>query len=147
MLFSLRGRSVARTVGIGLLAVSCLLGCKKPIPEQKAAEAALSYYHRILEGYPDGLLAAKANNDSLSDEHQEQLKKAFHLFVSDMQRKHQGLKSISISPNVGRRDSLQMSDGSWQHITYAFLLLSFNDSTQEEISVPMVESNGDWFLR
>jgi len=134
-------------LGIGLLALACWVSCsEKRTPEQEAAEAALSYYHRLLEGYPDGLLAAKAN-DSLPDELQEEMKHAFHQFVSDMQHKHQGLKSVSISPNVGRRDSLRKPDGSWQHVTYAFLLLSFNDSTQEEISVPMVESNGDWFLK
>ena len=33
------------------------------------------------------------------------------------------------------------------HLVYAFLLLSYNDSTQEEITVPMVEVNGEWKIK
>ena len=33
------------------------------------------------------------------------------------------------------------------HVVYAFLLLSYGDSTQEEITVPMVNVDGDWKMK
>ena len=57
-----------------------------------------------------------------------------------MESQHGGLQSVAISSNVGRSDSTL-------RLTYAFLLLSFRDSTQEEISVPMVERNGEWLMK
>ena len=70
----------------------------------------------------------------------EQLLQATQLYVDDIQRRHGGLQGVSVSPNVGRRDSTL-------HLTYAFLMLSYNDSTQEEITVPMVDIDGRWCMK
>ena len=40
-----------------------------------------------------------------------------------------------------------MAEDQWQQVVYAFLLLQFRDSTQEEIVVPMVERDGEWVLK
>ena len=53
---------------------------------------------------------------------------------------HGGISEVRISPNVGRRDTTLQ-------LTYAFLLLCFADSTQEEIVVPMVEKDGQWYMK
>ena len=60
--------------------------------------------------------------------------------MADMVSKHGGLTDVAVSPNIGRRDTSI-------HVTYAFLLLSFRDSTQEEIAVPMVEVDGEWRMK
>jgi len=133
---------------IGLMAFTCWVSCSNKLsPEEQAAQAALSYYNRILEGFPDGLQAAKADDGSLPDDYRKQRHLTYHQFVNDIQRQHGGLQSISISPNVARRDSIKAKDGQWQHVTYAFLLFTFRDSTQEEIVVPMVHQNGEWLLK
>jgi hypothetical protein len=134
--------------GCWLLAISCWVSCSEKLsPEEQAAQAALSYYHRILEGYPDGLQAAKADDSDLPDDYRDQRELTFKQFADDIQRQHGGLKAVELSSNPARRDSLKTKDGQWEHVTYAFLLLSFNDSTKEEIVVPMVEHNGEWLLK
>ena len=127
--------------GVGLIVLLLLLvGCQKASPEQQAAEAAKHYYDCLAEGYVEGFVEGKAGVDSLPADYCEQLLQACQLYVKDMQRKHQGLRAVRISPNVGRCDTTH-------HLTHAFLLLSYADSTQEEISVPMMEINGEWRMR
>ena len=94
----------------------------------------------MLEGFPDGFLEGKAGYDSLPADYRQQLMKANEQYLQDIQQHHEGLHAVAISPNVGRRDSTL-------HLVYAFLLLSYNDSTQEEITVPMVEVDGKWKMR
>jgi hypothetical protein len=116
------------------------MGCQEISPEQQAAEAAQGYYQRLLDGYPDGFGAGKAAYDEMPSDYRDQLVKANEQYVKDMQQKHNGLRSVAISPNVGRSDSTL-------NVVYTFLLLSYGDSTQEEVTVPMVQVNGDWKMR
>lgn len=125
---------------IGLMGLMGLLGCQEVSLEQQAAEAAQGYYQRLLDGYPDGFLAGKAAYDEMPSDYRDQLVKANEQYVKDMQQKHNGLRSVAISPNVGRSDSTL-------NVVYTFLLLSYGDSTQEEVTVPMVQVDGDWKMR
>ena len=126
---------------IGLMGLMGLMGCSdEQSPEQQAAEAAQSYYQRLLDGYADGFLAGRAAYDQMPGDYREQLVKANEQYVKDMQQKHNGLRSVAISPNVGRTDSTL-------HVVYTFLLLSYGDSTQEEIIVPMVQVDGEWKMK
>ena len=122
------------------IAMLLFAGCSGQSPEEQAAEAAKGYYERLLEGYPDGFIAGKAVADSLPEDYRQQMTQTVEQYVKDMKARHQGLTSIDVSPNVGRRDTTL-------GITYAFLLLSFADSTQEEIAVPMVQKDGEWKMR
>ena len=127
-------------VVIGLIGLMALIGCHEVNLEQQAAEAAQGYYQLLLDGYPDGFLAGKAAYDEMPSDYRDQLVKANEQYVKDMQQKHNGLRSVAISPNVGRSDSTL-------NVVYTFLLLSYGDSTQEEVTVPMVQVDGDWKMR
>ena len=129
-----------RRVIIGLMALIGLMGCQEVSPEQQAAEAAQGYYQRLLDGYPDGFLAGKAAYDEMPSDYRNQLVKANEQYMKNMQQKHNGLRSVAISPNVGRIDSTL-------NVVYTFLLLSYGDSTQEEVIVPMVQVGSDWKMR
>ena len=132
---------VRRWFVIGLMGLIGLMGCSEELtPEQQAAEAAQSYYQRLLDGYPDGFLVGKANYDQYPSDYRQQLVKANELFMEDMKQKHNGLRAVAVSPNVGRVDTTL-------HVVYTFLLLSFGDSTQEEVTVPMVQVDGEWKMR
>ena len=123
-----------------LLAITAL-ACSSETPEERAAKAALSYYHHLAEGRPAAFLEGKAGTDSLPADYRQQLMAACQQYLTDMTNKHGGISHVEISPNGGRRDSSLQ-------VTYAFLLLSFADSTQEEITVPMVEApGGQWLMR
>ena len=116
-------------VVIGLIGLMGLVGCQEVSLEQQAAEAAQSYYQRLLDGYPDGFLAGKAAYDEMPADYRDQLVKANEQYMKDVEQKHNGLRSVVVSPNVGRIDSTL-------HVVYAFLLLSYGDSTKEEVTVP-----------
>ena len=122
------------------LVLMTMVACSEKTPEERAAHAAQSYYQCLVEDKPDGLLAAKAGYDSLPAAYRHQLAQAYRQYLADIKAKHIALREVRISPNVGLRDSSL-------HLTYAFLLLCFADSMQEEISVPMVEVDGAWKLR
>ena len=129
-----------RRMVTGLMGLMGLVGCQEVSLEQQAAEAAQSYYQRLLDGYPDGFLAGKAAYDEMPADYRDQLVKANEQYMKDVEQKHDGLRSVVVSPNVGRIDSTL-------HVVYAFLLLSYGDSTKEEVTVPMVQVDGDWKMR
>ena len=117
-----------------------LSSCSGSTPEQAAAEAAKSYYDLLREGYYEGFLEGKAGVDSLPVPYCEQLLKVGQQYMADLVRKHKGISEVRISDNVGRTDTSL-------HLTHAFLLLCYGDSTQEEITVPMVEVGGVWKMK
>ena len=88
---------------IGLMALTCWVSCSNKLsPEEQAAQAALSYYNRILEGFPDGLQAAKADDGDLPDDYRKQRHLTYHQFVNDIQRQHGGLPSLDATPSRPR---------------------------------------------
>ena len=109
-------------------------------PEEEAAKAAQSYYALLADNQPAAFLDAKVGADSLPEIYRAQMQKVYEQYISEVNDKHGGIREVSISENVGRCDSTL-------GITYAFLILSFNDSIQEEVTVPMVEQNGVWLMK
>ena len=100
----------------------------------------MAYYQHLVEGYPEGFLEGKVGVDNLPSDYCDQLLAVYKQYIDELQKKHQGLQRVRIADNVGRRDTLQ-------HLMYTFLLLSYGDSTQEEITVPMVEVDGEWKMK
>ena len=124
-----------------LLAIALVcFSCGGSSPEEKAAEAAKGYYDRLAAGFPEDFLEGRAVVDSLPADYCEQLVAVYRKYMADVEVKHGGISEVRISPQVGRRDSTLQ-------LTYAFLLLCFADSTQEEIVVPMVEKDGEWYMK
>ena len=109
-------------------------------PEEQAARAARGYYQCLIDDRPEEFLQGKANADSLPDSYRAQLLKAINQYRAEMLDKHNGLNEVQVSDNVARRDTSL-------NLTYAFLLLCYGDSTEEEITVPMVERDGQWLMK
>ena len=124
------------------MTLSVALGgaCSSVTPEQRAAEAAQSYYQDLMNDRVETFLEGRAGVDILPADYCDQLLEAYQHYVAEIKEKHGGVREIQISPNVGRRDSTLQ-------LTYAFLVLCFNDSTQEEVVVPMVEEDGTWRMK
>jgi hypothetical protein len=108
--------------------------------EEQAAKAAQSYYQLLLDGQTSEFLQGKIGTDSLPEGYRLQLQQMYEQYVSELRTKHDGVSQVCISENVARRDSMLQ-------LTYAFLMLCFGDSTQEEVTVPMVEQNGVWKMK
>ena len=122
-----------------ILNLIALCACSST-PEEQAARAARDYYQCLIDDRPEEFLQGKANADSLPDSYRAQLLKAINQYRAEMLDKHNGLNEVQVSDNVARRDTSL-------NLTYAFLLLCYGDSTEEEITVPMVERDGQWLMK
>ncbi len=109
-------------------------------PEEEAAKAAQSYYMLLADSMPEAFLNARVGADRLPEIYRAQMQKVYEQYICEVNAKHGGIREVRISNNVARHDSAQ-------HLTYAFLMLCFGDSTQEEVMVPMVEVDGKWLMK
>ena len=114
------------------------MGCSNNDNRDLAAEAAKSYYDSLMSGgyayYVDGFLTA----DSIPSAYREQLIVNAKQYVHQAKAAHHGINDIRI---VGSKvDSLTKT-------TNVFLMLCFGDSVNEEVVVPMIESNGVWLMK
>ena len=112
--------------------------CSSPTPEQQAALAAEGYYRHLIAGEYEQFLEGRVGADSLPADYREQLLTGYSQFLAQQQRAHQGIRAVTVSN--ARKDTLT-------DYTTVLLLLSYGDSTQEEIVVPMVHHNGRWRMR
>ena len=119
---------------------SLLWACSSGSPEEQAARAARTYYQHLVDDRPAEFLDGKIGADSLPADYRAQMLAAINQYRADMLDKHEGLSAVEISSNVGRQDTTL-------HLTYAFLLLCYGDSTKEEITVPMVHHDGRWLMK
>ena len=113
-----------------------LVACSTP-PEQQAAESAKACYDLLIEGDAVRFLECKAGTDTLAADYGEQLLAAVRQYLSDVERKHGGLREVRIADDQSTFSASQQST----------LILCYADSTQEAIVVPMVERDGQWVMK
>lgn len=123
---------------IFFLAFLALCACSSPTPEEMASLAAKGYYEHLVNGQYDEFLDGKAGSDSLPDAYRQQLLSGYKQFVSQQNILHNGINEIRVVN--ARRDSIL-------NYTNVFLMLCFGDSTNEQVSVPMIEHNGIWRMK
>ncbi len=121
-----------------LLVFLALCACSSPTPEEMASLAAKGYYEHLLKGEYDKFLEGKAGSDSLPEAYREQLLAGYKQFLSQQNSLHNGINEIRVVN--ARRDSIL-------NYTNVFLMLCFGDSTNEQVSVPMIEHNGSWRMK
>ena len=115
------------------------IGCSSgPTAEERAAQAAKTYYDYLVAGRYEQFLDGRVGADSLPDDYREQLLTSCQQFMAQQTKAHQGISDVRISN--ARTDSLTA-------YVSVFLLLCYADSVQEEIVVPMVEHNGRWCMK
>ena len=129
-----------------LFTVTLLFACSDEIPEWRAASEARDYYDCLAKDDVKGFMKGKAGFDNLPSLYREQLQKAVEQYLSDVKAKHGGLSSVRVS-DEHYLDDLEACRDTSLHLTYAFLILCYGDSTQEEIMVPMIERGGQWLMK
>lgn len=112
-----------------------LTSCEQPSKEELASLAAKGYYEHLIHGEYDKYLEGK---DSLPANYHAQMLDNLKMFKAEQEKAHGGICEVQVSQV--RKDTLV-------NYTSVFLLLTFGDSTKEEIIVPMVERNGRWRMR
>ena len=86
--------------------------------------------------------------DTLPADYAEQLLKAVEQYQADMQQKHNGLREVRVADShYNDEKDIEACRDTTLHLTYAFLLLCYGDSTQEEIVVPMVHHSDRWLMK
>ena len=121
-----------------VLVFLALCACSSPTPEEMASLAAKGYYEHLLKGEFDKFLDGKAGSDSLPEAYREQLIAGFKQFLSQQNNLHNGINEIRVINAM--RDTIL-------NYTNVFLMLCFGDSTNEQVSVPMIEHNGRWRMK
>lgn len=120
---------------VAMVIVAC---SSTPDQGEVAARAAKEYYGYLLQGNIASFVDGHYRPDSIPDTYREQLITNTKMYVNQQNEEHRGIKDIRI---VDTKTDMQ------KHAANVFLVLSFGDSTSEEIVVPMVESGGVWYLR
>lgn len=120
---------------VAMVIVACT---SSPDEGEVAARAAKEYYGYLLQGNIASFVDGHYRPDSIPDTYREQLITNTKMYVNQQNEEHRGVKDIRI---VDAKTDMQ------KHAANVFLVLSFGDSTSEEIVVPMVESGGVWYLR
>ena len=122
-----------------LFVAMVIVACTSSLDEgEVAARAAKEYYGYLLQGNVASFVDGHYRPDSIPDSYREQLITNTKMYVNQQNEEHRSIKDIRI---VDTKTDMQ------KHAANVFLVLSFGDSTSEEIVVPMVESDGVWYLR
>lgn len=122
-----------------LFVAMVIVACTSSLDQgEVAARAAKEYYGYLLQGNVASFVDGHYRPDSIPDIYREQLITNTKMYVNQQNEEHRGIKDIRI---VDTKTDMQ------KHAANVFLVLSYGDSTSEEIVVPMVESGGVWYLR
>ena len=125
------------------LMVIVLAACTEPVDReqqarQAAADTVTAAYNYLLNGQYEQFLAYRATTDSMPQTYCSQMLTAYKQFMAQQQQAHQGICSFAVS-DVQRDSTLG--------VMQVFLQLSYGDSTQERIVVPVVEQGSEWRLK
>jgi len=124
-----------------VFALVFLSACSQELSaEEEAAKAAQSYYQLLKDNQIEMFLQGKVKADSIPQGYRMQMLKVYEQYLREVKETHKGINEVRISENVAQFDSSGES-------VYAFLVLCFGDSTQEEITVPMLEKDGVWKMK
>ena len=125
-------------IAIVMLSLASCHTSDGPKPEDLAARAAKAYYDYLVAGnyaaYVDGFYRP----DSIPGSYREQLVTNAKMYVAQLKDDHRGLSAVEIAG--AKADTVR-------HVGHAFLVLCFKDSVREEIVVPMVLHDGNWYMK
>ncbi len=124
-----------------LLYITLLLiavGCGGTDPAEVASAAAKEYYKLLLEGKYDEYVDGFYRPDSIPGSYRSQLIDNAKMFMAQQKEERRGLLDVRV---VSAKVDTSL------HVANVFLILSYGDSTNEEIVVPMVEQKGVWYMR
>ena len=126
-----------RLLYVALLAIA-MMACSRGNPADKAAHAAKQYYDYLLHGNFEAFVDGHYMPDSIPQSYRAALVTNARMFMGQQKREHRGIKETRIV-NAEADTAL--------HTANVFLVFSYGDSTSEEVNVPMIESQGIWYLR
>ena len=142
-----RTRQTGKTTKAVLaLALFAFMSCHhEPTSEeltQRALEAAKNEaaeaYSHLVEGRYEQYLDCRADMSEAPDDYRRQLIDAYSQHMAQLNNAHRGIATYTVI-NARMDSSLQVAQ--------VFINVTFADSTQEEILIPMVERNDRWLMK
>ncbi len=113
--------------------------------EDIALQAAKAYYDQLLHGDYDAFIDGTLRTDTLPDDYKAQLRLNMQQYIETTEKEHKGINHVETLR--AKCDTLKLSNDSNIITAQAFIAICFNDSTREEVVVPMVHKAGIWYLR
>ena len=127
---------------LAVMTVVCLLfscaGKEEDNQAEIAGNAARQYYSYLLAGNCDAFVDGTCRKGSIRKEYREQLIENARMFIAQQKEDHNGMKAVEVK-RVDI-DSLHTSAN-------VFLILTYGDKTSEQVLLPMVKSNGLWYMK
>lgn len=121
--------------GFAIALISCLTAaCKRELTAREAAE---KYYGCLIRGDVEGYMQGMADYDSLTMEYRELLRDMFLQYLDYEERMRSGFISVEAT-----RDTLIDERSS-----YVFVMVTYGDSTQEQLSLPLVLTDKGWRMK
>jgi hypothetical protein len=120
------------------LLIVCLAACKDKSPETAAMTAARQSYEALRRGDCERFLDGRAGMDSVPDSYREQLLMACRQYLFRQRQTHRDILDV-------RATRAEMDSS--LNVMQVFLLLTYADSTAEEMVVPMVLHDGKWKMK
>lgn len=111
---------------------------KLPTPEEEASAMAQQCYEALYGGNEEWFLSQRMHADEMTQDYRNQLLIAYRQHVTRVNDEHRGVSSIQVT-GAHADSTLQ--------IVQVLLMLSYADSTKEEIVVPMVQKGQQWMLK
>lgn len=118
-----------------LMAFACSSAPDGPTDDDHVRAAADSCYAHLIAGRVDSFVLRTHGADSLPAAYRQQLADLMRQFLAEQHKKHGG---IARAHAVG--DTIQ---GTRANVR---LMLTYGDSTQEYVSLPMVKEGGRWMM-
>ena len=105
--------------------------------DASASKAAERYYGYLAKGDVDAYMRGMADYDRIPEAYREQLHKMFQQFVDFEIERRNGILSVQAV-----RDTVITDEQ-----THVFLLITYGDSTQEQVSMPLVLTEKGWRMK
>ena len=123
---------------LSLLGIFCACSKKEIKPEEMALRMAKVHYEQLLSGDYASFVDGMSYNDTVVPAYREQLITNMKMYIGQQKKEHQGIKQVL--PLRAVHDTVN-------HTFNAFLMMCYNDSTKEQVVVPMVEKEGVWLMK
>ncbi len=133
---TMAGKVAAVAVVVCLTCTSC--GKDGPTMETKALMTAKTYYDQLCQGDYDSFVDGALHGDSVPSDYRRQMVLGMKMYMERMQKEHKGLVTV---------DTLRARKGATMYMVDAYLQLTFADSTREEVVVPMLLKDEQWYMR
>ena len=129
-----------RTLLFAAVAAVALCACQGNSIDQNevAARTARLYYESLVQGRYADFVDGFYRPDSIPESYHSQLVDNARMFMAQQNDEHGGIRRI---------DAAGAKADTTRRYADAFLLLTFADSTREEVAVPMVWVNGVWMMK